>query len=180
MARAVSLMRRQLNTRIGGMIFATDAQGMGEGDLGGYGVVGSMATEEEITSILKLGELPGLTVRRASQFEGLRNADSLRPTVPVSRINHNIFEQTRWQTLMKGRWKLGDHITLGECRAFLKLLRHLSTFPETHKSLVISFQDNMAAACSFKKGRSPSFPILRILRQKAATALVCGFKVFMP
>ena len=142
--------------------------------------MGSIATRDEINGILRLGELPGLSVRRAGQFEGLRNADSLRPTVPITRIDHTLFQQERWKTLMKGRWAHGDHITLGECRAVLKLLRHLATFPETHNSLIISFQDNMATACSMKKGRSPSFPILRVLRQKAATALACGFKLFLP
>ena len=166
MARTVPLMACPLNTRIHNTTFATDAQGMGEGDLGGYGVVGSVASTSDIDNILRQGELPGLTVRRAGQFEGMRNASVLRPTVSVTRIDHSIFLQERWKTLIQGRWRKGNHITLGECRAVLKLLKRLAVFPEAHNSMVISIQDNMATACSMKKGRSPSFPILRILRQR--------------
>ena len=180
MSRTVALMRSPFHTRFHNVVFGTDAQGMGEGDMGGYGITATIATPDEITDILKVGELPGLTVRRANQFEGLLEAQSLRPTVPVTRVNHALFKTDRWKVLERGRWKHGDHITLGECRAVLKLLRRAALTPEMHESMVISVQDNVATSCAFKKGRSSSFPILRILRQRAAITLACSIRVFLP
>jgi hypothetical protein len=81
---------------------------------------------------------------------------------------------------MRGRWNYGDHITIGECRAVIKLLHRISNFSNLHNSLIISLQDNMATGFAMRKGRSPSFPLLRVLRKKAAVCLACGFKLFLP
>ena len=56
MSRAAPLMKHQLDCHLSNLVFATDAQGMGEGDLGGYGIVGSVVSRHDLVHILKRGE----------------------------------------------------------------------------------------------------------------------------
>ena len=161
-------------------VFGTDAQGAGEGDLGGFGVVGRYISEEDQHVFMSCGELPGRIVKRLGDYDGARKYDDLTPTVPVTMLPEHLFEQSKWKVLMHGRWLYGDHVTIGESRAVVKLIRRLSHFPQLHGSLITSVQDNAPTAHAMKKGRSASFGLLRVLRQKAATCILCGFQLFLP
>ena len=173
-------METDLNTKIPMILFGTDAQGAGEGDHGGYGVVGTVINNIELRSLLSQGELPGRTIRRLGELDGVKNPADLRPTVPITRVEKSVFDPKRWSVLMQGRWDRDEHITLGECRAVIKLLHNTSNHVDMHDCLIISLQDNMTTACAMRKGRSPSFGLLRLLRKKAAICLACGFKLFLP
>ena len=62
-----------MGTSMNGLIFASDAQGEGEGDHGGYGLVAREIDKKELDTVLKCGELPGLTIRRLGDYSGTAN-----------------------------------------------------------------------------------------------------------
>jgi hypothetical protein len=80
---------------------------------------------------------------------------------------------------MLGRWQFGDHVTLGESRAVVKLLKRLSIFPSLYRCIITSLQDNVPTAAAMKKGRSASFALLRVSRQKAAISIICDFQLIL-
>ena len=123
--------------------------------------------------------MQGHTVRRLGDFRGTKWQDDLEPTVPVTLLPDRLFHKDRWGVLMHGRWLYGDHVTQ-ESRAVVKLLKRLSMFPALHRTDIATLQDNSPTACAMKKGRSASFALLRVLRQKAATSLICNFYVILP
>jgi hypothetical protein len=180
MARAVTLMHCDMGLNRTPFLFASDAQGAGEGDNGGYGIVGRLIDDKDFQDIMQWGETPGYTVRRLSDFEGSKTPYNLHATVPISMLPDRMFSPCNWKLVGHGRWKLNDHITIGESRAVVKLLKRLSTFTYFHRSLVISLQDNLPTAGSMAKGRSSAYGLLRVLRQKAGTCLAAGMRTFLP
>ena len=181
MARLTSLMVLHLGSPILPMMFATDAMGASEEDWGGYGIVASELAEDEKRLLLKVGELPGRSIARLNGLNGTKYPDRpLIPTVPFSRLPDGFFAEERWMPVEKGRWRYGDHITLGEARTVLKLLQRLAAWPSIHGCAVFSLQDNQPTACSMAKGRSPSYALNRILRQKAAVCLASQMRLFLP
>ena len=66
---------------------------------------------------------------RLSEMGGSKYPDkSLTPTVPFTLLPQSFFDPKRWRLVERGRWRYGDHITLGESRTVLKLLeRWLAT-----------------------------------------------------
>ena len=181
MGHATVYMYCRLDHKLLPFLFATDAQGSGEGDFGGYGIVATKLTEAERKIVLDQSELPGRTVARVSELGGVKNASAqLLPTVPRSMLPPAITHESRWIAVESGRWRYHDHIVLGEARAVLKLLRRLAGHTRFHHALVISLQDNMPCSCGYAKGRSPSYPFLRILRQKASLCLATSIKLMLP
>ena len=67
----------------------------------------------------------------------------------------------------------GGHITIGESRAVVRLLR-IAPWPQLHGHVLASLQDNWPTACPMTKG-SPTLTLQRVLRQKAAE-----LRVFLP
>ncbi len=181
MARLTPLMVLHLGSPILPMMFGTDAMGSTETDWGGYGIVASELQEEEMKVLLKVGELPGRSIARLDGLNGTKFPDRpLVPTVPFSRLPDQFFTADRWTAVERGRWRYGDHITLGEARTVLKLLQRLAAWPGVHGSAVFSLQDNQPTACSMAKGRSPSYSLNRILRQRAAVCLSARLRLFLP
>ena len=52
--------------------------------------------------------------------------------------------------------------------------------PKCHDHAVFTLQDNRPTACSMTKGRSPSFALNRILRQRTAVCLAARLRHFLP
>ena len=102
------------------------------------------------------------------------------PTVPFTLLPEQLFRADRLTPVEHGRWLYGDHITIGESRTVLKMLRRVGAWPGLHGRAVFSLQDNMPTASSMTKGRSPSFSLNRILRMKAATCLAARLRAFLP
>ena len=96
-------------------MFATDAQGSGEGDCGGYGIVGRKIDETDFNVIVEAAELPGRNVRRLGDFSGTKHPDNLEATVPISMLPDRIFDESHWKVISHGRWKHDDHITIRLC-----------------------------------------------------------------
>ena len=181
MARMTSLMICDLGSPILPILFGTDAMGENNIDYGGYGIVATELGHEEKKVLLKLGELPGRSIARLDGCQGTRFPDRpLKPTVPFTRLPDEFFRPDRWKAVQRGRWRYGDHITIGESRTVVKLLERLASWPSIHGCAVFSIQDNQPTACAMAKGRSPSFALNRVLRQRAALCLSSGLKLYLP
>ena len=155
--------------------------GANETDFGGFGIVATTATPEEMAALFEQGERPGLSIARVSDTGGVKNPfKPLLPTVPFSLLPQSLFETNRWEYVDHGRWHYNEHITIGECRTVLKLVRRLSSFTSAHDSAVFSLQDNRPTAGAVAKGRSASFGLNRILRMKAAIRLAAKLRMILP
>ena len=162
-------------------IFATDAMGANDYDNGGYGIVTTRVSTSEAADLLRQGGAEGKAIARLDGTQGARYPDrALKPTVPFTLLSDELFAQSRWRLVEAGRWKFKEHIALSESRTVLKLLKKVAANPEHHGSLVITLQDNKPTASSMAKGRSPSFPLNRLLRQKAAACLAANLRTLLP
>ena len=122
-------------------------------------------SRQEEKEIFQHGEAPGLTVARLGEVGGSKWPDRpLQPTVPFTLLPPKLFDTHRWLDL----------------RTVVKLLRRIASWPQLRDSWVISLQDNKPTACSMAKGRSPSFALNRILRQKSAVCIASGLRLFLP
>jgi hypothetical protein len=102
--------------------------------------------------------------------------------VPFTRLPNTLFDDdhTCWEEVAAGRWRYADHITLGESRVVVRLVRSLAACSRLHYSKVLFLQDNMATAGAMAKGRSPS-PVLNYLcRQRAASTLAARLTLVLP
>ena len=181
MARVVPLMSCHVGAPVLQWLFATDAMGENEFDYGGYGMVTTKLAEGEVADLLRHGEAEGLTAARLSDVGGSKYPHkSFVPTVPFTLLPQSFFNPKRWRLVERGRWRFGDHITLGESRTVLKLLRKVASNPQCHDHAIFTLQDNRPTACSMTKGRSPSFALNRILRQRTAVCLAARLRHFLP
>ena len=181
MARLTALMVCDLGSPILPILFGTDAMGANDIDHGGYGIVATRLEQHEKRILLKLGELPGRSIARLDGCHGTRFPERpLKPTVPFTRLPDDFFRADRWKAVTWGRWQYGDHITIGESRTVVKLLERLASWPSVHGCAIFSIQDNQPTACAMAKGRSPSFALNRVLRQRAALCLSSGLKLYLP
>ena len=171
MADLVMGMWSDVGAPLAPFVFDTDAQGADAdiADYGGYGIVGTPISRPYAQLLYSRGSRPGRNVTRLDGTLGTRHARSLVPTVPFSMLPDTLFDNRRqWATLGQGRWRLLDHITLGEGRAAFKLFAALAACSGAHHSRVMSLQDNMPTAFSWARGRSSAPAINYLLRRRAA------------
>ena len=166
------------------MIFATDAQGAGEGDNGGYGIVAAGLPTHLTEAVFECGVAPGFTVTTLSgDIRPLRNPErAFKRTVPYTRLPAALFDDnlTKWHEIDWGRWREADHITLGEMRGVVKLSGLLARCPSMHRSKVISLQDNRPAQGASMKGRSVAPALNYLLRKKAANCVAACINMILP
>ncbi len=181
MARVIPAMQAHVGAEILPWLFATDAMGQNEFDYGGFGIVATNVSPEEVKILLRQGEQVGRTVAQLDVVGGSKFGDRhLLPTTPFTLLPAEFFVEKRWMEVDRGRWKYGDHITIGEARVVVRLLTRLAAWPALQDHFLFSLQDNRPTACSMMKGRSPSFALNRILRQKAAICLAGGMRLGLP
>ncbi len=180
MARVTCLMACHVGAPVLPWLFGTDAMGENEQDWGGYGIVATELVDGETETLLQQGETIGRAIARLDGGGAKYPHKALRPTVPFTMLPESMFDSSRWLPVERGRWRYGDHITIGESRTVLKLLRRLGAWPSLHGRVVFSLQDNMPTSCAMAKGRSPSYSLNRILRMKAAICISGRFRSFLP
>ena len=119
---------------------------------------------ELVLDCLKLGCRRGKALSRDMLFQGRASPHApLTRTAQFTRRPPDLFdERTKWLVLTQGRWLWQEHITRGEMRVVLKLLRILVARASCHRSRILTLQDNMAVAAILAKGRSstPAFNFL--------------------
>ena len=110
--------------------------------------------------------------------QALRGGHAARAK-PSSQVPEAL-DRASWRPVCAGRWKAGDHITLGEARAALVLLRLLAGLVDALHHKFSSLEDNMAVAGAWRKGRSSAFGLNRLMRKRAALCLASGIELVMP
>ena len=70
-------------------------------------------------------------------------------------------------------------MNLGETRAAIRVLEHLAHVKWCWRSKVLSIVDSAVALSAVAKGRSPSFPLLRVLRRRAALQLLTNIRLLL-
>jgi hypothetical protein len=182
MAHCLPLMFLDLGLKLPQVLLASDAEGASDVGHGGYGVVGTKVSSHELACMFECSEHLGHTLARASgDLSGLRNTNLLSsPSIPFTKLPHTLFVQERWVSINAGRWKVAEHITLGESRGIVKVLEAVSLVPRLHGSLLFSLCDNMACAGAHSKGRSCVFSFNRTIRRKAVLALSCFIRTLLP
>lgn len=166
------------------VLFATDAMGAdgSSNDWGGYGVVAGRVGHDLVMDCLRLGVRPGKALQRDLQLVGRANPSRpLTRTTPFTRLPPQLFDgRTAWTVISKGRWSFLEHITRGELRAVIHLLRVLAACSRCHRSRIITLQDNMAIAAALGKGRSSTPDLNFLLRRRSALCLFGELFVVAP
>ena len=162
-------------------IFATDAMGAGV-DNGGYGIVGTAAKPAEIMRLYRHAKQLSYTVPRVDgDLSGLKRPErAAMRTILAIVLDDAWFVEERWRSIDKGRWGVADHITLGEGRTVIRLLRRLVSSVAWHGRLVVSLQDNRPICGAVSKGRSPAWHINRLCRQRASCTLAGAMRLLLP
>ena len=84
----------------------------------------------------------------------------------------------RWTEVLRLKWRIADHNNLGEIRILVLALRRLSRSRASWDKRVLLISDSLVAIGALAKGRSPSWPVLRLCRMAAAVQLACGIRPY--
>ena len=119
---------------------------------------------------------------RVSGTGGLTHPERVtRATKPLTLLSSRLLEPDEaWTPLAAGRWRWADHITLGECRAVVKVLDVLTAVPVAHRSKAACPEDNRPTAGAFVKGRSSAPAVNFAARRKAARTLASDIRLGLP
>ena len=184
MAEIVGQMYACLAAPVAPVLFATDARGGDGVDSGGYGIVAADVGSEAVTECILSGMKPGFSITRLdAKFTGRRRPEEpWRRTIPRSRLPKTVKDVpiSKWHNIEAGLWKYEDHITLGEARAVVRLVRVLGSCVGTHGHKVVTLQDNMATSGAFTKGRSAAPALNYLARQRAATSIGADMAALLP
>lgn len=77
----------------------------------------------------------------------------------------------RWNEVLSYAWNSERHINEGEVSAFNIMLRRRAKESKNHEMRYLAIVDSMVSRGAIGKGRSPSKPINKLLKQTAAVAL---------
>ena len=94
------------------------------------------------------------------------------PEVPLS-----VVEASQWKTVLMGKWRSSEAITVKEGRALVLCLRRLCRSSRSRGLRHVILVDSFSLALATHKGRARSFDLLRITQQIAALTLAGGFSV---
>ena len=182
MAAAVPWMFLDLGQSFAPYTFATDAMGSTDRDAGGYGIVATPTTTAESLDLFRRSRILSYTVPRVDgDRSSLQRPDKgISRTAPRTHVSSDLLSLERWKVVDQGRWSSKDHITLGEARVVVKLLRRVAGSKKWHDLILFSLQDNAAVAGAYGKGRSPSWPLLRLCRQKSSACLLANLRLILP
>ena len=184
MSHLVDFMFVDVSLPAANTIFVSDAQGPGElltGDHGGYGLVAADIDSSLSLEVWRSPVVPGRSVVKLDGSLGTKfpTRSSLAPTVPFAQLPKDLFDRT-WHVLDRGRWSISDHITLGEARAFVKVVQALAALPSAHDHRVACLEDNTPTSCALTKGRACAPALNYLCRRKAASSLAAGLIVIAP
>jgi hypothetical protein len=184
MKQMIPFLTARLNRQMAPYVFATDAEGVNETDLGGFGVVGARVPTAVSEEALLAGPAAGRTITKLNgDIAKLRDGSrELRRCFGVSRVPRQLLDSSEyaWDILAHGRWRRSEHITLGEGRGALHLLEGLARDPSAHGFVVLSLMDNEPWAHASSKGRSPTFRLNRLLQRKASLTAITDIEFLQP
>jgi hypothetical protein len=94
------------------------------------------------------------------------------PKVRAPSVSAEFMRPGLWSLTLRGLWKVREHINYLEMRTAVILLRHLSRCRRFWGTRILVFLDSLVSLGVLAKGRSSSWPLLRLARQAAAPQLV--------
>ena len=97
---------------------------------------------------------------------------------PVPAVGRQWDPLERWSEVTRLKWKIEDHNNLGKVRILVLALRRLARSQKSWDKRVLVISDSMVAIGALAKGRSPSWPILRLCRMAAAVQLATGIRPY--
>ena len=184
MSAAIPFMEASLGRPISRVLLASDAQGPGEGDHGGFGVVATTLSQDEAESCFRSGTTPRHTVCTLDgNIRALRFPDrALARQVPFSSLPPGVLDKPLddWVPLVYGRWRWADHITLGEGRSAVHGVELVARCGGARGFTVMSLQDNLAFSGAASKGRSPAIALNFILRRLTSLSLTSNLQFLFP
>jgi hypothetical protein len=177
MAELIVFMAVDFSLPAANVVFASDAQGAGgleDADCGGYGIVAADVDAILVTDCWRASFAPGKSVTKLDGSLGTRwsSRADLDPTVPFTRLPSSLFKRD-WTVLAFGRWRIADHITLGEGRAHVRISQALAAHHGAHGHRILCLEDNSPVACAMTKERSTA-PSLNFLVRRRAAANLAG------
>ena len=98
--------------------------------------------------------------------------------VRVPSVDSTFMHPKDWRLTFRGRWERASHINELELRTAVLLLRHLARTRKHHRRRVLLLLDSLVALGVLCKGRSSSYPLLRLARQAASVQLVLGVRLY--
>ena len=84
----------------------------------------------------------------------------------------------RWSETFRVRWKGHEHNNIGELRTLILALRHLARSSGSWDKRVLLITDSLVSLGVLAKGRSASWPLLRLARQAAALVMTIGIRPY--
>eukprot|EP00435_Cladocopium_sp_Y103_P066496 s82_g28.t1 len=113
--------------------------------------------------VAHLKEMARRTSIRGSDLRLFLTGESVEVPYPAYRW--------RWKEVLSYAWREERHINQGEISAFNIMLKRRTKDPRKHEMRYLAVLDSMVTRGAVSKGRSPSKPVNRLLRQTAALSL---------
>ena len=85
----------------------------------------------------------------------------------------------RWHETFRTNWARREHNNIGELRISILTLKHLARSQRCWDKRVLIMTDSLVGLGVITKGRSSSWPLLRLARQGAAIQLALGIRPYM-
>jgi len=183
MASMVPALEHRLHRETWPVVFATDAEGVNGSDAGGFGVVAAPFEIDTVMKTIMVSARPAFTVAKLDGSIGhLKDpVKELKGRIPVSRVPREVLDPSiHWEPLAAGRWKHGDHITLGEGRGTIVLLKKIAMAARSQHRIFASLCDNFPWVGATNKGRSPAHQVNQLLRRRTALETSRDMKVIHP
>ena len=184
MRHLLPFLRARLNRPVATTVFASDAEGENEVDLGGYGAVATVVAPELAEQALQAGTRSGRVVTKldGSIAKWISGEKELAKCVAVSRLPRELITEGAqdWTELLRGRWRWKEHIMMGEGRVALKAFDVVSSFSSARGHVVLLLEDNEPFSAASAKGRSPTYRVNVLLRRKTAQEIVADIEYVVP
>ena len=101
------------------------------------------------------------------------------PGCPIPRTLDPRLEDAKWATIAAAPWRWEEHINVLEARALTTAVRWSLSFPSSFGGRLLTFCDSLVVTYAARKGRSSSYPLLRVLRKLTALQLASGLSIFV-
>ena len=113
-----------------------------------------------------------------SHLEALQNLD-IHPIQKVRAppIDAKWMDPKDWRLLFKSSWARQEHQNVLEGRTIVNLGRHLARSSKCWGQRYLVLTDSLVCLGTFAKGRSSSFPLLRLGRRLAMLRMVLGIRM---
>ena len=117
--------------------------------------------------------------RTVVQDESFELVETSEHNSDFPEVSTKLLDSASWKTVLMGKWKGDESITVKEGRTLALCLRRLARTSHSRGKKHAILVDSLALSIAVSIGRAKSFPLLRITQQVAALSLVgnCGIRL---